>query len=143
MQKGWLSVMNLLIDMNVILNMVFKRSGFDDAVQLFRKIKESNNNAFITASTVTDLFYIIRKEMHDTDKTYVVMENIFKLVGILAVTEEDIQLAFEQKWKDFEDCVQYTTAKNNRMDYIVTGNRKDYEDSSVAVVLPKECIELL
>ena len=143
MQKGWLSVMNLLIDTNVILNMVFKRSGFDDAVQLFRKIKESNNNAFITASTVTDLFYIIRKEMHDTDKTYVVMENIFKLVGILAVTEEDIHLAFEQKWKDFEDCVQYTTAKNNRMDYIVTGNHKDYEDSSLVVVSPKECIELL
>lgn len=143
MQKGWLNVMNLLIDTNVILNMVFKRCGFDDAVQLFRKIKESNNNAFITASTVTDLFYIIRKEMHDTDKTYVVMENIFKLVGILAVTEEDIHLAFEQKWKDFEDCVQYTTAKNNRMDYIVTGNHKDYEDSSLAVLSPKDCIELL
>ena len=134
--------MNLLIDTNVILSMVFKRSGFDDAVQLFRKIKR-NNNAFITASTVTDLFYIIRKEMHDTDKTYVVMENIFKLVGILAVTEEDIHLAFEQKWKDFEDCVQYTTAQNNRIDYIVTGNRKDYEDSSLVVVSPKECIELL
>ena len=135
--------MNLLIDTNVILNMVFKRCGFDDAVILFRKIKESNNNAFVTASTVTDLFYIIRKEMHDTDKTYAVMENIFKLVGVLAVTEEDIQLAFEQKWKDFEDCVQYTTAKNNRMDYIVTANQKDYEDSTLVVVSPKECMELL
>lgn len=62
MQKGWLNVMNLLIDTNVILNMVFKRFEFDDAVQLFRKIKESNNNAFITASTVADLFYIIRKK---------------------------------------------------------------------------------
>ena len=81
--------------------------------------------------------------MHDTDKTYAVMENIFKLVGVLAVTEEDIQLAFEQKWKDFEDCVQYTTAKNNRMNYIVTANRKDYEDSTLVVVSPKECMELL
>ena len=135
--------MKILIDTNVILNMVFKRCGFDDAVILFRKIKESNNNAFVTASTVTDLFYIIRKEMHDTDKTYAVMENIFKLVWVLAVTEEDIQLAFEQKWKDFEDCVQYTTAKNNRMDYIVTANQKDYEDSTLVVVSPKECMELL
>ena len=143
MQKGCRSGMNLLIDTNVILNMVFKRCGFDDAVILFRKIKESNNNAFVTASTVTDLFYIIRKEMHDTDKTYAVMENIFKLVGVLAVTEEDIQLAFEQKRKDFEDCVQYTTAKNNRMDYIVTANQKDYEDSTLVVVSPKECMELL
>lgn len=61
MQKGWLTVMNLLIDTNVILNMVFKRNGFDDAVQLFRKIKESNNNVFITASTVTDTKLIIQR----------------------------------------------------------------------------------
>ena len=135
--------MNLLIDTNVILNMVFKRNGFEDAVKLFRKIKETNNNAFITASTVTDLFYIIRKEIHDTNRTYVVMENIFKLVRILAVTEEDILLAFETKWKDFEDCVQFTIAKNNQMDYIITTNCKDYEGSSVVVLLPKDCIELL
>lgn len=135
--------MNILIDTNVILNMVFKRTGYEEAVQMFRKIRECGSGAFITASTVTDLFYIIRKEMHDTDKTYVIMGNIFKLVGILSVTDEDIQFAFEQKWKDFEDCVQFTTAKNNRINYIVTVNQKDYEDSSVAVVSPKECIELL
>lgn len=135
--------MNLLIDTNVILNMVFKRTGYEEAVQLFRKMQECRSDAFITASTVTDLFYIIRKEMHDTEKTYFIMGNIFKLVEILSVTDEDIQVAFEQKWKDFEDCVQFTTAKNNRVDYIVTVNHKDYEDSSVAVVSPKECIELL
>lgn len=135
--------MNILIDTNVILNMVFKRTGYEEAVRLFRKIRECDIGAFITASTVTDLFYIIRKEMHDTDKTYVIMGNIFKLVGILSVTDEDIQFAFKQKWKGFEDCVQFTTAKNNRIDYIVTVNHKDYEDSSVVIVSPKECIELL
>lgn len=135
--------MDLLIDTNVILNMVFKRTGCENTVQLFQAVKEKNNNAFITASTVTDLFYIIRRELHDTDKTYELMGNIFKLVRVLSVTEEDIQYAFDQKWKDFEDCVQFTTAKNNRIDYIVTENDKDYEDSSMLVVSPKKCIELM
>lgn len=81
--------------------------------------------------------------MHNTDNTYVIMGDIFRLVGILSVTDEDIQFAFKQKWKDFEDCVQFTTAKNNRMDYIVTVNHKDYEDSSIAIVSPKEYMELL
>lgn len=71
------------------------------------------------------------------------MGNIFKLVRILSVTEEDIQYVFDKKWKDFEDCVQFTTAKNNRIDYIVTENDKDYEDSSVPVVSTKECINLM
>lgn len=135
--------MKLLIDTNVILNMVFKRTGHEDASQLFKKIREKDNDAFISASTVTDLFYIIRKELHDTEKTYVVMENIFKLVKVLSVTEEDIQVAFERKWKDFEDCVQYTVARNNKMNYIVTANNKDYENSVIEVVSPKQCIDLL
>lgn len=70
--------MNLLIDTNVILNMVFKRAGYEDAVGLFKKMQNSHSFAFITASAVTDLFYIIRKETHNTDKTYAVMGNIFK-----------------------------------------------------------------
>ena len=135
--------MDILVDTNVILNMVFKRTGYEEAVQMFREIRGRDISAFITASTVTDLFYIIRKETHDTDNTYVIMGDIFKLVGILSVTDEDIQFAFKQKWKDFEDCVQFTTAKNNQIDYIITVNHKDYEDSSIAVVLPEEYIELL
>ena len=105
-------------------------------------MQNSHSVAFITASIVTDLFYIIRKETHNTDKTYAVMGNIFKLIQVLSVTEEDIQFAFEQKWKDFEDCVQFATAKNNQIDYIVTENHKDYENSSVGIVSVKECLEL-
>ena len=135
--------MNLLIDTNVILNMAFNRSGCEDAVLLFKRIRDGKNRAFITASTVTDLFYIIRKEIKNIEKTYVIMENIFKLVEVLSVTEEEIKIAFEQKWKDFEDCVQFITAKSNRMDCIVTVNLKDFEDSSLNVLTPKECIKLL
>ena len=38
------------------------------------------------------------------------------MVAVLSVTEKDIQDAFGQKWKDFEDCVQYMTGKNNKAD---------------------------
>ncbi|MDE6977247.1 MAG: hypothetical protein K2P13_09715, partial [Lachnospiraceae bacterium] len=48
-------------------------------------------------------FYIIRKETYDTERTYVIMENIFCLVTVLSVTERDIRDAFRQKWKDDKD----------------------------------------
>ena len=134
--------MKLLIDTNVILDMVLKRNNCDITMELFRKIKAFNAEAFITASSVTDLFYIIRKETHDTSQTYMVMENIFKLTSILSVTERDIQDAFQQKWKDFEDCVQYTAGKNNRIDYIITSNQKDYTDAILPVMTPAACIEM-
>lgn len=115
--------MKLLIDTNVILDMVFHRKGCDDSMKLFRKIKDYGYVAYITASSVTDLFYITRKVLHDTEQTYGVMENIFKLVTVLSVTEKDIMDAFGQKWKDFEDCVQYMTGKNSGADFIITVNR--------------------
>ena len=67
--------MKLLIDTNVLLDMVLKRNGYDISVKLFRKIREQGILACITASSVTDLFYIIRKETHDAERTYVIMEN--------------------------------------------------------------------
>ena len=128
--------MKLLIDTNVLLDMVLKRNGYDISVKLFRKIREQEVLACITASSVTDLFYIIRKETHDTERTYVIMENIFCLVTVLSVTERDVRDAFGQKWKDFEDCVQYMTGRNNRMDYLITANGKDYKDVSMPIMTP-------
>ncbi len=133
--------MKLLIDTNVLLDMILGRNGYDISMQLFRKIREKRASAYITASSVTDLFYIIRKEMHDAERTYTVMENVFKLVMVLSVTEKDIRDAFEEKWKDFEDCVQYMTGKNNGVDYIITANLKDYEGASLHVLTPAAWIE--
>lgn len=135
--------MKLLIDTNVILDMVLERRGYGVSMELFRKIKEYGIDAYITASTVTDLFYIIRKELHNTDRTYFVMRNIFRLVTVLSVTEKDIMDAFEKKWKDFEDCVQYMSGKNSGIDYIVTANQKDYENAQISVLTPQACIELI
>lgn len=132
--------MKLLIDTNVILDMVFRRDGCEDSMKLFRKIRNNGDAACITATSVTDLFYIIRKTLHDTEQTYTVMENIFKLVTILSVTNRDIWDAFGQKWKDFEDCVQYVVGKNSGVDYIITVNRKDYEHVLLPVRTPAEWV---
>ena len=133
--------MKLLIDTNVILDMVLKRKSCDICMELFRKIRKCGVNAYITASAVTDLFYIIRKDTHDTEQTYMIMENIFKLVAVFAVTEKDIQDAFREKWRDFEDCVQYMTGKNSGADFIITVNRGDFEDVLLPVRTPAEWLE--
>ena len=132
--------MKLLIDTNVILDMVFQRNGCDNSMELFREIRNNGDSAYITASSVTDLFYIIRKEVHNMEQTYDIMENIFKLVSVLSVTEKEIQDAFKLRWKDFEDCVQYMTGKNNAVDYIITVNKKDYADAKLPVQTPSDWI---
>ena len=48
--------MKLLIDTNVLLDLIFKRSGYDNSIKLFKKIREKEIISYITASSVTDLF---------------------------------------------------------------------------------------
>ena len=132
--------MELLIDTNIILDIVFGRKGYEVSLELFRIIERKGFRAYITASAVTDLYYIIRKETHDTEQAYQILENIFKLVAVLSVSANDIQDAFQKKWKDFEDCVQITAAENNRLDCVITGNQKDFTKSRLTVWSPEECI---
>lgn len=135
--------MTLLIDTNILLDIVFKRANCEKAKKLFSLARKKDIATVITASAVTDLFYIIRKSTHDIGNTYDIMENIFKLVNVLSVTDKDIQSAFSRKWKDFEDCVQYTTAKHNDVDYLITANAPDFEDKELPIVSVEEGIALL
>jgi len=65
------------------------------------------------------------------------------LIDTNVILELDIKEAFGKKWKDFEDCVQYTTGENNRMDYIITVNHKDYENAMLPVITPTAWIEMI
>lgn len=134
--------MDVLIDTNIILDMVLKRENYRLTVLLFETIEKIGARAYITATTVTDLFYIIHRQTHNKERTYSIMQNIFKIVYVLSVTGEDIRKAFDRGWKDFEDCVQYVTAQDNQMDYIITSNGKDFESHDEIVVLPEQWITM-
>lgn len=135
--------MDLLIDTNIILDMVLKREKYQLTVLLFKTIDTIGAKAYITATTVTDLFYIIQRQTHNIERTYAIMRNIFKVVSVVSVTNEDVQAAFQREWKDFEDSIQYTTAQNNQMDYVITSNIKDFEDNEGNVLLPEQWISIV
>lgn len=62
---------------------------------------------------------------------------------ITSVDSADIYQSYDTKWKDFEDGVQYASAKRWGADYIVTRNVKDFEESNGDVITPDEaCLKL-
>ena len=130
--------MDLLIDTNVFLDLALSRWENGNIERLFPTMHARGDRAFLTASSATDMFYIIYKRLRDLDETYNAMRDVLELAQVLSVTEKDIHAAFHARWRDFEDCVQFMTAKHNRMDYIVTRNKRDFEDDSIPVISPDE-----
>jgi predicted nucleic acid-binding protein len=60
----------------------------------------------------------------------------------LPVDESTIDEALSLDFKDFEDAIQYVAAKNNNMDFIITRNKNDYENSKISVLNAREFLEL-
>lgn len=47
-----------------------------------------------------------------------------------------------EKFSDFEDCLQMECAKNYGAEYIVTRNISDYSESEITAILPSEYLNL-
>lgn len=133
-------VLNLLIDLNVVLDFFLKREPF---VAMSRRTlmlpKNYNVNHFISAASVTDIYYLTKKNLKNHSLVRELFKTLFEFVKVVDVTAEDIHAAFALNWKDFEDSVQYAVAKSNNFDGIVTRNMQGFDaDDAVKIFTPEE-----
>lgn len=136
--------MKILVDTNVIIDALTGREPFwESAEQIFMLAANMIEDMYITASSATDIYYLIRKHLHNTEQAKSTMSKLYQLFGILDVTAKDCHDALLSDMKDYEDAVISCCAERNQMDYIVTRNIKDYEKSKVKVLLPDDFIKLV
>jgi len=136
--------MKLMIDTNIFLDVLLERQPFFQASQTVLFLcEEKKVEGFLTASTVTDIFYLVRRHTHDIDIAYKSLGCILNIIKILPVTNEDIFVAYSKKAHDFEDCLLAVCAKKNNCSYIVTRNKKDFLDFDIPLLSPKELIDKL
>ena len=136
--------MRLMIDTNIVLDVLLERMPF---YPLSRKIlalcDEGRIKGFISASTITDIFYLSRKALGSTAEAYRAMGSILKILKVLTVTNEDVTKAFIRQAKDFEDSLLATCAISNSCEAIVTRNGKDFADFGIDILTPEEAIDRL
>lgn len=136
--------MRLMIDTNIILDVLLERDPFfADSKEILSLCENNKLQGFISASTATDIFYMVRKALQSTDEAYRALGHILNIVKVLAVTNDDVNTAFLQKAKDFEDCLLATCAKSNKCDGIVTRNKKDFLTFGMTLYSPAEVLEVM
>lgn len=136
--------MRILVDTNIIIDALTGREPFREAAeQVFLIAANRTEDMYITASSVTDIYYLVRKHLHSTEQAKNVMSKLFELFYILDVTSSDCMDALASEIKDYEDAVVACCAYRSQMDYIVTRNIKDYAASKVRVILPGEFINFI
>ncbi|MCL2072693.1 MAG: PIN domain-containing protein [Marinilabiliaceae bacterium] len=133
----------ILIDTNIILDIALQREPFFEiAYQIFSKIDEGKIKGFVTASSVTDIYYVSQKEC-GREKTFEFIREMVDILDVLSVTKETIINALETEFKDFEDAVQYCTAYMNCIEIIATMNKSDFKHSVIEVCTTEELLKKL
>ena len=134
--------MIVLIDTNVVLDQLIKREPFYENAERIRLLSEKGYiNSYISASAITDIYYIAKKELKDKGVVVSLLENLLKTTNIAAVTEIGIHEALSLKWDDFEDAVQYVAGQGISADYIITRNANDYSGSQIEALSPEEFLD--
>ena len=134
--------MIVLIDTCVIVDALQNRKPFADyAKKIFLSVAEERFTGFITAKSVTDIYYITHKLTHSDEETRKILNKLFSLFNIADTFASDCLDAIHSDISDYEDAVMTETAKRIKADFIVTENIKDFVKSDVPCVTAKKFIK--
>lgn len=134
--------MRVIVDTNVILDALTGRQPWNrEAEEIFLLVAKGKEDYYITANTVTDIYYLVRKHLKNRELVIGVMSKLFQLFMILDTSAEDYINALHSEIMDYEDAVLAEVAKRNKTDYIITRNVKDYGSGSVKAISPEDFLK--
>ncbi|MDR3001719.1 MAG: PIN domain-containing protein [Fibromonadaceae bacterium] len=131
--------MNAIIDTNIIIDAITAREPFREKSQdIIRSVSKREFRGAITASTITDIYYITNKHFKDRDKAIKEIKKIFFLFDVITVTKEDCIKALETKIKDYEDSLLFICASKWNADFIITRNAPDFSNPAIPAISPED-----
>jgi len=132
--------MKLLLDTNIIVDVLSQRDGYETSLQLIKHCELGHIEGFVSAITITNVMYILRKHIAP-NLVREVVQTLLLMVEVANVTKSDITFGFTSEMKDYEDAVQAACAARIKADYIVTRNIKDFAKSPIPAILPSEALD--
>jgi predicted nucleic acid-binding protein len=128
----------VFIDSDIVLDLLCKREPFYEYAAEVFTLGDTKKIELITTSLVfANVYYILRKIV-GIDKAKELLRKLRLMLGVVPVEEKIIDLALNSSFSDFEDALQYFTARENGIKILVTRNIKDYKEKDIIVQTPQE-----
>jgi len=134
--------MKLMIDTNIVVDVISRRNGYEESLQLIKYCELGKVDGFVSAITVTDVMYILRKHI-TPNLVCEAVQTLLLIVDVADVIKKDISSAFSSDMKDYEDAVQSSCAERMKAKFIVTRNLKDFEKSRVPAISPNDALKII
>lgn len=129
----------ILIDTNIIINLIANRKEFySEAAALFSLADKKELQLTISAQTFANTSYVLSK-LSSPKEAKEILRKFKVLIEILCLDDKIVELALsDNDFTDFEDGLQYYSAIENRIDVILSRNKKDFKNSRIPVLTARE-----
>jgi len=131
----------VFIDSDIILDLLCKRNPFYSFAAEVFTLGDTKKIELVTTSLVfANVFYILRKIL-GLEKAKELLRKLRIIISVVSVDEKVVDLALNSKFSDFEDGLQYFTARENDIKIILTRNVKDYKEKDLLIQTPEEYLK--
>jgi predicted nucleic acid-binding protein len=134
----------VLVDTNILLDFLLQREPFfQDAELLFQSIEAGQVIGYVTATTLTDIFYISRKHTRSDEQARQAVSETLTAMVICPIDRAVLESAFNSGLVDFEDAVQIFGAVAQGLDAILTRDNKGFLSSPIPVLSVQDLLQQL
>jgi len=132
----------LFIDTDVILDLLLERQPFyASSMQLFTLIEEKAVTAYTSPVVLANIYYISAKILKKKSALQYIRK-LLTLLRIAPIDEKIMLLAASSSFKDFEDAIQYYSAKQEAIGFLITRNKPDFKVTDMTVCTPDEYLSV-
>lgn len=132
--------MNVFLDTNVVIDFMGEREGFfEDAAAIFAMIEDKQINASVSALTVVNCAYILKKAFN-SDIMLNKVEALCQMLDVSPIDRSQLVNAVHLRPYDYEDAVQYLSSLPYHPDMVITRDKKGFNDLGILVMTPAEFV---
>ena len=136
--------MKVFVDTNVALDFLLEREPFfQNTYLLFEAIAADRISGYVSATSLTDIFYIVRKQTKSVERARQAVSDLLVLMAICPVDRTILEAALSSEERDFEDVVQVTCAVSQHLNAVITRDAEGFSTSPIPVLTVAELLSRL
>ncbi len=135
--------MKIFLDINIILDVLVKREPYYmNSARIWTLTKEESIQGYISAITVNNFYYIIKK-LKNSKIAGNFIDEILDDFKVVPLTKDILRQSRTTPEKDYEDSIQYFSAINTGCQFLITRNEKDFISTGLNIISPTEFLKTI
>jgi predicted nucleic acid-binding protein len=131
-----------LVDINVFEDVFRRRRGWRASEAVIRAVRRGDVIGYVSALT-PPILYFFRTHYHTEAEARRLTRTILRRFRVVSLTPRILTAAYASVMPDFEDAIQYESARAARADYVGTRNLQHFTLSDVPAISPEDFLQML